>query len=73
MHSVPDYFVEKIGGFVVDDLHPRWRFSVAVRILRLEVLVHVNPGILVRTSNYGIEISIPADQSERVLIIFARI
>lgn len=61
VQSVSDDLVEKIGGFVGDDLHSCWRFGVAVGILRLEVLVHVNPGILVRTSYYRIEIPIPAN------------
>jgi len=69
LQSVSDDLVEKIGGFVGDHLHSCWRFGVAVGILRLEVLVHVNPGILVCTSYYITEIPVSANHTADSIIL----
>jgi hypothetical protein len=70
MQSISHDLLLHVSGPVADDLISSWRFHVPVRILRLEVLVHFNPCILVPSSYYLLKTYLSAHQKYRLTFLW---
>ena len=66
----PNEVLWHLRGFVRDHLHPRRRFRVPFRILRCEVLVHVDPFVSVAVSHEHAKVHITAQTSVSEMLCF---